>query len=129
MTLIRERKKRTYVKKTKKEYKEGFDKFIKAKIREGTIYLRMNDTVLSERLKELQIRKIRYFDDETKGYITINSYPTIRQKEYVKDIIRENANLSPVEQRITEEREKRNLSTKKLINMKKQKQLDDDDYL
>lgn len=70
---------------------EGFDSFISAKMKDGTLHIGLSDNQLRERLKELGIRKVKYFDDRNKQSYIEEAYPKPKQFNYVKTYIKNNS--------------------------------------
>jgi hypothetical protein len=68
----------------KKDYM-AFDRYINARIKDGTIFVGMNEMKLKEELKNLGIHRVKTIDDG-RGYVN-NHYPTRKQLDRVEDLI------------------------------------------
>lgn len=69
----------------KRDYTD-FDKFIRAKIREGKIHIDSDDRKLKEELLRLGIRRVATYDKDGRKYVD-NAYPKQSQLDHVKDVI------------------------------------------
>jgi hypothetical protein len=92
---------------TKSDY-ISFDRFIKTKIRDGTLYVDMPEIQLREALRNMGIHVKCYYDDSGRKQSPVNVYPTYLQVDRVKDIIGKRTVQEKIDKSIFYSRDKRN---------------------
>lgn len=69
----------------KKDYTE-FDRFIKAKMKEGTLFIGMKESRLKEVLRQLGLHRVKIQGRDGRDYV-VNEYPKPKQLDHVKSVM------------------------------------------